>query len=330
MKKSSSKHSSTKSSTRRIGTRPKNGSKKSRSTRRKSSGNLDTDVQRWTLKKLDVNSFEIRAPLIRKKGWKFRVLLSSDRHIDSPDSDLILQKRHLDEATEINAPVIDGGDLFDVMQSRQDKRASKGGIRPEHNTDTYIDDVIRTTAAFLAPYAEQMPILLSGNHDVKSVELLETSMMDRLVERVRMMTDAEMYHAGYGAAISFAFMTEGTPKSSMVHNLWIEHGAGKGGASISELTAKAKYFPDFHIMASGHTHNKAQESIQRLRRGRTGKLYEDEMLLLKLCTYKKEHKGGHSGWHVRRGAPPKPTGAWWLEFYYDSAAECVKYRAIAA
>lgn len=267
----------------------------------------------------------------RTKSWSFRALLTSDRHIDSPDSDWNLQVEHLDEARRSGAPVLDAGDLFDAMCGKTDKRASKSGLRLEHKSSTYIDDLVSTTAEKLAPWADIIPVFLSGNHEQSIVDKLETSLMDRLVERLMTMTGETIYHGGYGAAFSFVFHDDNHPMSTV--NLWMEHGAGGGGPVTGDLISmyrKATYLPDFHIAASGHTHDRAVRSLQRLRRTQAGKLMEDEMLLLKLPSYKHEFQGGYGGWHARRGAAPKPIGAWWLEFRWCKRTERVLYGVVAA
>ena len=48
----------------------------------------------------------------------FWVLLSFDRHHDNPKSDNVMELRHLRQAKERNAVIIDGGDLFCAMQGK--------------------------------------------------------------------------------------------------------------------------------------------------------------------------------------------------------------------
>jgi hypothetical protein len=35
---------------------------------------------------------------------------------------------------------------------------------------------------------------------------------------------------------------------------------------------------------------------------------------IRTSTYKEEYGDGTKGWHVTRGAPPKPLGGYWLTF----------------
>jgi hypothetical protein len=37
-----------------------------------------------------------------------------------------------------------------------------------------------------------------------------------------------------------------------------------------------------------------------------------DVLMIRTPAYKEEYDGGKGGWHVERGAPPKPLGGRWL------------------
>ena len=78
-------------------------------------------------------------------------LLIADVHFDSISCDRKLLKKHLDEVVERNAKVFIFGDFFDVMGGKFDKRSSKGDLRPEYNTSSYIDNVVYDAIAFLYP-----------------------------------------------------------------------------------------------------------------------------------------------------------------------------------
>lgn len=57
------------------------------------------------------------------------------------------------------------GDLLCLMQGRYDPRGSKGSVRPEHQTNTYLDDVISGAAEFLSPYSKNIVFIGVGNHE---------------------------------------------------------------------------------------------------------------------------------------------------------------------
>jgi hypothetical protein len=70
--------------------------------------------------------------MLKRMDWEQWVLLRSDVHHDNPKCNQALEKQHLDEAAEYDAPIIDNGDLFCAMQGKWDKRADKAALRPEH------------------------------------------------------------------------------------------------------------------------------------------------------------------------------------------------------
>lgn len=70
-----------------------------------------------------------------KAGWEQWVLLRSDVHHDNPKCDQKLEKKHLDQAKEYNAIIIDNGDLFCAMQGKYDKRASKDADATRDDAD---------------------------------------------------------------------------------------------------------------------------------------------------------------------------------------------------
>ena len=118
----------------------------------------------------------------RRKEWKFRVLLTSDRHIDSPDSHWELQKEHLNQAREIDAFICNAGDHFDIINSKNDKRRSKSSVRERYNTSTFVDEVVDQTAEDLKPWADLFAVFHSGNHKQSLVDHAETSLMNRMLE----------------------------------------------------------------------------------------------------------------------------------------------------
>ena len=79
----------------------------------------------WHLERHSKNVHRIRIDGEASRDWEQWILLTGDRHFDSPYSRRDLQRKHLEEARERGAPVIDIGDFFDLMQGKHDPRASK-------------------------------------------------------------------------------------------------------------------------------------------------------------------------------------------------------------
>lgn len=88
----------------------------------------------WKVEKTGPTVTTIRIPVSRNARWEQWALATSDRHIDSPHTDLPLQKRHLSQAVDRGAFVLDLGDLYDAMQGRNDKRSSKSDLKDQYKS----------------------------------------------------------------------------------------------------------------------------------------------------------------------------------------------------
>jgi hypothetical protein len=225
-----------------------------------------------------------------------------------------MEKRHLEQARERNAIIIDGGDLFCAMQGKYDPRSYKGDLKPEHKKGDYLDALVTTAADFYAPYADLFAVMAPGNHETNISKRHETNLTERLVTMLNDRTGSKIKVGGFSGWIKFQMLLFG---QCMTINLWYHHGYG-GDAPVTkgviQTNRQAVYLPDAHIVATGHTHNEWQFPIPRLRLSNHGKVYHDEQLHLKVPTYKEEYRDGYGGWHIERGGPPKPTGAIWLRF----------------
>jgi hypothetical protein len=256
-----------------------------------------------------------------KQGWEQWVLLSADRHWDHPMSDHDLQKEHLREADNRGAGILDFGDLFCVMQSNSDKRATKSAIRHEHQRDDYIDKVVNGAAEFFAPH--NFWLIGTGNHETKILKHTHSNISARLAERIRHMRRSKADYSppfcgGFSGWVVFRFIMNGTQCISK--RLFYHHGYG-GDAPVTkgviQTNRMAVYLPDADLVVTGHTHNEWQFPIARLRINGKGRVYKDDQLHLKIPSYKDEYAEGAGGWEIERGAPPKTQGATWLRFWCD-------------
>jgi len=259
-------------------------------------------------------------------------LLSSDRHWDNPKSDHALQLKHLKEAKAMKAGILDNGDFLCLMQGKFDRRSNKKDIRPEHNTDNYLDAVIETAADFFAPYAHNFICIASGNHEASIRERYETNMTDRLVSALNITTGSHIYPGTFSGWVIFNFKDINTTRNIVLH---YDHGYGGGGPVTKDMiqhSRRAMYLPDADIVLSGHTHDQWVAAFERMRlNAQTGQLSKSTQWHIKLPTYKDDYGIGSGGWATAaKGMPPKPLGAWWLEFYYDPVSTAVKLRTIQA
>ena len=132
---------------------------------------------------------------------------------------------------------------------------------------------------------------------------------------------------GDGGWVRFLFDWGGSGATKAVL-LNYSHGYGGGGPGTKGViltNRRATYLPDAHLVVSGHIHERWTLDLQRVRINSGGKVYHDTQTHVVVPTYKEEYGDGYGGWHVERGAPPKPTGAAWLRFHWSPKTHRVRY-----
>ena len=85
---------------------------------------------------------------------------------------------------------------------------------------------------------------------------------------------------------------------------------------VIQTSRRSVWLPDAQTIVSGHIHESTIVVTPRVRLAPNGKTYLDEQTHVTTATYKQEHDLA-GGWHIERGAPPKPLGGAWLRFYWD-------------
>ena len=291
----------------------------------------------WALQRISKNVHRINFDAEASSDWEQWVLLTGDRHYDSPHSLRKLQRRHLNMAQERDAPVIDIGDFFDLMQGKHDPRQEKKTLlaaqlrwmkdNPDLDTEefAYHDYIVDDAAAFFEPYKDQFAVIGYGNHETKIMKHEETDILKRFAARI----GREDVVGGYGGWVLMTFSVNGTEKHTVPLKYY--HGSGGGGPvtkGVIQTNRRAVFLPDAKIVVTGHIHESWQVSITRERINTHGNIRIDEQLHICVPTYKEEYNDGHLGWHVETGKPPKPVGAVWLRFAYRQKGGKKRKRAI--
>lgn len=275
----------------------------------------DRPSRRWSIRETHRNIHIITITL-RGSGDEQRVLCQSDAHWDNPMCNRDMMKAHLDEALALDAPVIDNGDWFCVMQGKWDKRANKSDLRPEHQRADYLDALVETSAAYLKPYERILTIRGQGNHERSILTRHETNLTERLVERLRAGGAPHVYLGGYSGFIVFQIQHDSTCRRPF--KMHYHHGHGGGGAvtrGVIQTNRHAVFLSDADFVWTGHTHDSWQVPIARVRlNGDCSAVEHTRQVHFRTPGYKEEYGSGYGGWHVERGAAPKPTGAAWLVF----------------
>ena len=83
---------------------------------------------------------------------------------------------------------------------------------------------------------------------------------------------------------------------------------------------RQSYLPDADIVWSGHTHDSWTVRLAKASLTQYGSVRLDDVHHVSTPGYKDEWSP-LAGWHIERGAPPKPIGAAWLRLsvrrYYE-------------
>lgn len=280
-------------------------------------------IQQMQIEKNSVNVLTVKFDNVRE-GWEKWFLLSSDRHHDSGDCNRELEVEHLELAEKRNAHVLDFGDLFDAMQGKYDPRRSYPEMRDEYvkrmkNEQLgYLDVISKDAVDFYTPYAKLFIMIAKGNHETAIDSHNDTDLIDRLVSNLNITAKTQIYKGCYGGWVRFNFVIGKTQCESV--NLKYFHGSGGGGPVTKgtiQSNRQAVFLPDAQIIVNGHIHESWLLALKRERLSDRGVVSQDLQYHVRTGTYKDDYKDGSGGWHVERGAPPKPMGAVWLRFYYD-------------
>ena len=260
------------------------------------------------------------------------VLLSSDRHHDNPHSDHQLELKHLREAKQRGAGIIDVGDLFCAMGGKADPRRMKHGVtRPEHAlANDYFDSLVRHAADFYSPFASSFIVIGRGNHETAVLKNQETDLTERLCERMSSQSGVHVHSGGYGGWVSFRVKSCQTRHHSF--NLKYFHGSGGGGLmTMDTLRVRriASWTPDADVIVGGHTHDQWMLNIERERLHTINGAYRigsQTQYHIRCGTYKDEYGDGFGGFHIERGGPPKSIGAVWMRIFLAHGYSRNRYR----
>lgn len=244
------------------------------------------------------------------QGWLQEFLMLSDVHFDSPYCDRKLLETLLNQAKEKNAPIVIFGDWYDAMQSKNDPRREKDELMEEYKSSQYLDRLVMSSADFLLPYRELIVLVGEGNHDADIRRKLESDLIWRLSRELGVM------HMGYAGFVVFQFSNAKSGSHRAKKELFYHHGSG-GGGEVTKGTMRAQRqaaWATADIYVGGHIHESWRMSQKRLRLSTSNKPIVTDMLHVCIPALKDEFRL-RQGFHIMKGRPPKPIGAFWLRFY---------------
>ena len=271
-----------------------------------------------SIESLAPDSHVIEFSVPETNSWEQWFLLSSDRHHDNAKTNWELEKKHLNQAVDRGAGILDFGDLFCCMQGKWDPRADTSQCRPEHQQGRYLDSLIDTAYDFYSPFSDNFLFMSPGNHETAIQKRHETDLTQRFAEKMRKARHPNPVVGAYSGYIRIKARRSNSKKNtrgSLV--MFYHHGFGGGGPvtrGVIQTNRMAVYLPDAQIVVSGHTHDSWIVPVARSRITASGRTFLDRQVHVRMPGYKDEYSGGQ-GWHHHRGGPPKPNGAYWLRIF---------------
>ena len=251
------------------------------------------------------------------RRWEQWALIRSDAHHDNAKCDWATEKKHLEQAKERDAWILDAGDLHCAMQGKWDKRQDRSALRAEYQQGPYLDRLVSEAGKFYGPYAKNFAVMGKGNHEGAIYNRHETDLTERTVAVLNENHGGVVQAGGYGGFVRImATRPNGASGSLTLHYY---HGTGGGGPVTADMIQldRMRNRVDADIYAFGHTHDFWYRRLMVSALGATGKPFQREVLALKCGTYKDAYCDGASGWEIEKGHPPKPLGGWWLRFHWD-------------
>jgi hypothetical protein len=181
----------------------------------------------------------------------------------------------------------------------------KSDIREEHNTSTYLDDLVGTGIEWFLPYKDNIRLVGYGNHETSILKNCETDILGRWVEGLNAY-GADIVLGGYGGWIVWSFRMDSG--NGMAYKLKYFHGSGGGGPVTKGVIQNQRAMASVHgadCYWSGHVHESYTMTHVCEYLNNKHKQELKEVLHVRTPTYKEEYGDGTKGWHVMRGAPPK-------------------------
>ena len=125
---------------------------------------------------------------------------------------------------------------------------------------------------------------------------------------------------GYGGFISIPVSRHKNGKSPSNFNIHYYHGTGGGGVvtkGVIQNNRMATFIRGVDMIWQGHVHEYYHhvDMVSNLHVGGPNgyQIKQEHLHHLRTPCYKEEYEDGSKGWHVMRGAPPKPLGGVFLK-----------------
>lgn len=266
----------------------------------------------------------------------FGLTLMSDLHIGAPNIDYGLISEELSRAKEKQDRILLNGDIFDMILPGDIKRFSPTALHPRlQGRDDVVNGQVEWAEELLAPYARQIDMIGTGNHEAVIAKYRSFDPIVELVKRLSKRTRHLIYYGGYTGMIDYRFRQKHATHRYIVY---YHHGAG-GDAPITGgmIDAMRKGWVDANVRWEGHRHSRWARTIQAVTCPTDG--YEPVMKDINMIltgsyfdTYRGQIQadmtsgGRRSNYAADRGMAPQGKGGMRIELEFLPASSSKPYR----
>lgn len=174
-----------------------------------------------------------------KTGKVIKLALFSDIHYDSPDCDRETLRKHLNFCLKDQRYIMFGGDLFDAILLKDQKRAVPHLLE---NTDAQLNKKLDDIYNFLKPYQHLILFMGRGNHEESIIKYNGLDVLQMLATMLNMGQEHKILVGNYANFLRF---TAKDPTGKVCfYDIFQHHGAG-GSAP------QTKGMLDFQQIAKG-------------------------------------------------------------------------------
>lgn len=185
-----------------------------------------------------MKALQYNVPL--KAGTTLKLGLFSDIHFDSPDCDKATLKKHLDFCLKEGRYVLIGGDLFDAILLRDQKRAANHLMEKD---DNQLNKKINEIVEFLRPYKDIILFIGRGNHEESILKYSGIDILELTTQLLNAGSKHQIQYGNYANFLRFNF-TDNRGKSVLHYDIFENHGGG-GNSPVT------KGMIDFNRIAKG-------------------------------------------------------------------------------
>lgn len=189
-----------------------------------------------------------------------RVLFISDVHTDAPNCDRKLLFSHMELIRKSGGIICVIGDMWDLMQTRNDPRRSVDGKRPEDATDeNYLDLVVENTLKFYDRFKDNIVFISRGNHEDVITRYSGTNITTRFIKEInRLNIHGQTAYGAYSGILRIKFLV-GPRRVPVVYPIYYHHGSGGNARrtkGVLNVDINESLMWGVRMYISGHDHNK--------------------------------------------------------------------------